>query len=244
MRYAIISDIHGNVDALREVLADIDGRDIDAIICLGDIVGYYADPEACVELVKEHVTYAVAGNHDYAAIGRINHRNFTLYAYMAMEWTIKNLSDASREFLGGLPVKIGMDGMFFTHSSPCNPQDFGQYVFPDSDEAIFEAFSNLVHRVNFIGHTHWPSIMLQDDDRIILHGDDQIEVNENHYYLINVGSVGQPRNFDPRACYAVYDTERQIISLERVKYDFSVTQKKVLKNDLPPFLAARLAKGR
>ncbi|MFP4416877.1 MAG: metallophosphoesterase family protein [Chitinispirillaceae bacterium] len=244
MRYAIISDIHGNLAALESVLDNIQNHSVDSIICLGDIVGYYPDPTRCVELVQEHATYSVAGNHDYAAIGKLDHRNFTLYAYVAMEWTKKHLSDNARKFLTTLPLKIEMDDMFFTHSSPCNPQDFSQYVFPDSDEAIFEAFSSLVRKVNFIGHTHWPSIMLQDDDRIVLHGEDTIHINGNHYYLINVGSVGQPRNFDPRSCYAIYDTEEKTVELMRVKYDFSITQRRIAEAHLPEFLANRLAKGR
>jgi predicted phosphodiesterase len=244
MRYAIISDIHGNVDALKAVLRDIEKRGVDSIICLGDIVGYYPDPELCVRIVKKYVTYSVAGNHDYAAVGKIDHSNFTFFAYVAMEWTKKNISDASREFLSSLPLVLRMDGMFFTHSSPGSPNDFSRYVFPDSEEAIFEAFSSLVHRVNFIGHTHWPSIMLQNDDRIMLHNEQTIEVDDRHYYLINVGSVGQPRNFDPRSCYALYDTGAARISLIYVEYDFTITQKKVIKHNLPHFLAFRLSKGR
>jgi predicted phosphodiesterase len=244
MRYAIISDIHGNVDALKAVLRDIEKRSVDSIICLGDIVGYYPDPELCVRMVKKYVTCAVAGNHDYAAIGKIDHSNFTFFAYVAMEWTKKHLSDASREYLATLPIILKMDGMFFTHASPSNPHDFTRYVFPDSDEAIFEAFSSLVHRVNFIGHTHWPSIILQDDQRITLHNQPTIHIDERHYYLINVGSVGQPRNFDPRSCYALYDTAAAEISLVYVEYNFTITQKKVLKNNLPNFLAYRLSKGR
>jgi len=243
MRYAIISDIHGNVEALKAVLEDIDSRSIDTIVCAGDIVGYYPDPEECVELVRARVRYSVVGNHDYAAIGRIDTRNFTYYAYAAMEWTKTRLSAEAKKYLGSLPLTLEVDGLFFTHSSPSNPQDF-IYVFPDSEEAIFEAFNSLVRRINFIGHTHWPSIMVQDDDRIVLHADDTITVKDSLYYLINVGSVGQPRNFDPRSCYAIYDTDSGAIALHRVSYDFEVTQKKVLDNNLPSFLAERLAKGR
>jgi predicted phosphodiesterase len=244
MRYAILSDIHGNVDALKAVLRDIESHNVDTVICLGDIVGYYPDPELCVKLVKKYVTYSVAGNHDYAAIGKIDHSNFTFFAFVAMEWTKKHLSDVAREYLTSLPITLKMDGMFFTHSSPSNPQDFTRYVFPDSDEAIFEAFSSLVHRVNFIGHTHWPSIMVQNDDRIILHNEHCVEIDQNHYYLINVGSVGQPRNFDPRSCYALYDTQAARLTLKFVEYDYTITQQKVIKNNLPHFLAYRLSKGR
>jgi predicted phosphodiesterase len=243
MRYAVISDIHGNVEALRAVFADIDSRSIDSIVCLGDIVGYYPDPEECVDLVRKRVSHCVVGNHDYAATGRIDTRNFTYYAFASMEWTKKNLSDEAKAYLASLPLTLELNGLFFTHSSPSNPQDF-IYVFPDSEEAIFEAFNGLVHRVNFIGHTHWPSIMVEDNDKIVLHTDDNIDIQSDHFYLINVGSIGQPRNLDPRSCYAIYDTDRANISLVRVTYDYSITQQKVLDNNLPSFLAERLPKGR
>ena len=106
MRYAIISDIHGNVEALQAVLNDIKGRSVDTIVCLGDIVGYYPDPEKCVDLVREHVSLCVAGNHDYAAINRIDIQTFTYYALVAMEWTRNNISARAKEFLASLPLSI------------------------------------------------------------------------------------------------------------------------------------------
>jgi predicted phosphodiesterase len=243
MRYAIISDIHGNVEALQAVLDDIKKKSVDAIICLGDIVGYYPDPEKCVELIKKHAQHCVAGNHDYAAIGRIDTGNFTYYAFAAMEWTKANISEETKQYLGTLPLTYEKDGMFFTHSSPSNPQGW-VYVFPDSEEAVFEAFNSLTYRLNFIGHTHWPSIMIQSEDRIMLHSEHTIKYNAEHYYLVNVGSVGQPRDFDSRACYVIGDTEEQTISLVRVYYDFTITQRKIRNNHLPLFLAERLEKGR
>jgi predicted phosphodiesterase len=243
MRYAIISDIHGNVEALQAVLADIKKQKIDSIVCLGDIVGYYPDPEKCVELVQKNVDLCVAGNHDYASIGRIDTRNFTYYAFAAMEWTRANISEATKKYLGSMPLTIEKDGMFFTHSSPSNPEGWA-YVFPDSEEAVFEAFNSLTFRINFIGHTHWPSIMIQSEDRIILHADHSIKLNASNYYLINVGSVGQPRDFDSRSCYVVYDTETQVVNIVRVYYDYSITQRKIRSNHLPAFLAERLEKGR
>jgi len=243
MLYAIISDIHGNLEALQAVIKDIRKRPVDTVVCLGDIVGYYPDPNKCIEAVREIVSFCVAGNHDYAATGRIDTRNFTYYAFAAMEWTKAHLGDESRVFLESLPLTVEKNGMFFTHSSPSNPQDW-VYVFPDSEEAVFEAFNSLVHPLNFIGHTHWPSIIIQDDDRIILHSEHFIKIKEGHYYLFNVGSVGQPRDFDSRSCYALYDTESREFSLVRVPYDFHITQKKIVENNLPLFLAERLEKGR
>ena len=243
MKYAILSDIHGNVEALNAVLHDIDGRSVDSIICLGDIVGYYPDPERCVDLVRKHAQSCVAGNHDYAAIGRIDTQNFTYYAFAAMEWTKQNISSKARDYLESLPMTIEQSNMFLTHSSPSNPQDWS-YVFPDSEEAVFEAFNSLVYHINFIGHTHWPSIMIQENDRIILHPEHAIKLHDSHYYLINVGSVGQPRDFDSRSCYAIFDSDTMEVSLIRVPYNFSVTQKKIRENHLPLFLAERLEKGR
>jgi predicted phosphodiesterase len=243
MRYAIISDIHGNAEALQAVLKDIKDRSIDSIVCLGDIVGYYPDPEDCIELVKKHADLCVAGNHDYAAIGRIDTQNFTYYAFAAMEWTKQNISENAKEFLRSLPLTIEKDNMFFTHSSPSNPRDWA-YVFPDSEEAVFEAFNSLVFQLNFIGHTHWPSIMIQENERIMLHSEHAIKIHDQNFYLINVGSVGQPRDFDSRSSYCIYDSDLNEISILRIPYDYSVTQKKIKENHLPLFLSERLEKGR
>jgi diadenosine tetraphosphatase ApaH/serine/threonine PP2A family protein phosphatase len=160
-----------------------------------------------------------------------------------MEWTKQHISEKAKEFLSSLPLTIEKDNMFFTHSSPSNPQDWA-YVFPDSEETVFEAFNSLVFHLNFIGHTHWPSIMIQEDDRIILHSEHTIKINESNFYLINVGSVGQPRDFDSRSSYSVYDSEKSEISIRRISYDYAVTQKKIKDNHLPLFLSERLEKGR
>jgi len=244
MRYAIISDIHGNAEALRTVLADIDRRGVDLIICLGDIVGYYPDPEECVELVKERAAYSVAGNHDYAAIGRLQTENFTFYAFEAMAWTQQNLSDSSRDYLASLPLSIELDSMLFTHSSPARPENF-TYVFPNSDEAIREAFANMVFKKVFVGHTHWPCILMQESPGSILRNEtDTVLLTETGYYLINPGSVGQPRNRQSSSSYALYDTETRTVSLIPVPYDFTATQKRTIEAGLPPFLAERLENGR
>jgi hypothetical protein len=113
MRYAILSDIHGNLEAAQAVLKDIEKRSVDKVVCLGDIVGYYPDPNKCVDLIRKSADYCVAGNHDYAAIGRIDTRTFTYYAYAAMEWTKENISKQSREYLESLPLTIELDDMFF-----------------------------------------------------------------------------------------------------------------------------------
>lgn len=243
MRYAVISDIHGNLEALKAVLSDIELHEIDVIICLGDIVGYYPDPEMCVKLIQEHAAYSVAGNHDYAAINIISTDNFTYYAYEAMEWTKSKLSEESKKYLASLPLTIEMDKMFFTHASPANPEEY-MYIFPNSEQAILQAFSSMVFKINFIGHAHWPFIMTQENLEIVSSITSEVDVQDDRYYLINVGSVGQPRNLDTNSSYAIYDTAEKLISLQNVPYDFTITQQKVMNNKLPAFLAERLASGR
>ncbi|MBD3419401.1 MAG: metallophosphoesterase [Chitinivibrionales bacterium] len=243
MRYAIVSDIHGNKEALLAVVKDTEKRLIDEVICLGDVVGYYPDPEACIDIVRESTSSCLAGNHDYAAIGRVDTKTFTYYAYTAMEWTKKNLSEKSKDYLASLPLTVRRENLFFSHSSPSTREPWA-YVFPDSELAVYEAFSALTCQLSFIGHTHWPSIMYQEDEKIILHSDHSIDMKDNCFYLVNVGSVGQPRDFDPRSCYAIFDSRLRRIELVRVEYDFTLTQRKIVENNLPLFLAERLEKGR
>jgi diadenosine tetraphosphatase ApaH/serine/threonine PP2A family protein phosphatase len=243
MRYAVISDIHGNIEALQAVIADIAHRSVDRIVCLGDIVGYYPDPESCIDLVRAESDLCIAGNHDFAAIGLIDTANFTYFAFAAMEWTKSALSSGAKKFLASLPLTAEKNGIFFAHASPASPEQWG-YIFPDSEGAIFEAFTAIASPLNFIGHTHWPSIMIQSGDRISLHPEHAIRLRPESCYLINAGSVGQPRDFDSRSCYALYDTESQTVSIIRVTYDFTITQRKIRDNHLPIFLAERLEKGR
>ena len=243
MKYAIISDIHGNLEALNAVLKDIKRQRADVVVCLGDIVGYYPDPRRCIELVNSHVHHCVAGNHDYAALGKTDTSSFTYFAYSAIEWTKQHLSAFDREFLETLPVTFERDGLFFTHASPCEPESF-TYVFPDNEHSVFEAFSHLTHQINFIGHTHCPTIMYQEEDKVILHSETSVQIEDDCVYLINVGSVGQPRDYNNRACYTIYDANAQRVTFHRVAYNYKVTQKKIKDHNLHVFLAERLERGR
>ena len=243
MKYAVISDIHGNLEALNAVLKDIKRRGADVIVCLGDIVGYYPDPRRCIELVKSNAKHSVAGNHDYAVMGKTDTSCFTYFAYSALEWTKQHLTESDKAFLNTLPLTVELDGLSFTHASPRDPEKFS-YVFPDNEYSVFEAFSCLTQPITFIGHTHWPSVMVQEGDKIILQSSSRVEIKEGNIYLVNVGSVGQPRDFDNRSCYAIYDSEAKEVELHRVAYNYKVTQKKIRDNGLHTFLAERLEKGR
>ncbi|MCL2690374.1 MAG: metallophosphatase family protein [Chitinispirillia bacterium] len=243
MKYAVISDIHGNLEALNAVLKDIKKRRVDVVVCLGDIVGYYPDPLLCIDLVKAHCTHCVAGNHDFAAIGMTSTTSFTFYALTAIEWTRDRLSEYDKEYLKSLPLTYQCDDLFFTHASPADPPKFS-YVFPDNDASISDAFENMTHRINFIGHTHWPFILMKDERGIALCQGSSVELNEESSYLINAGSVGQPRDYDNRSCYVLYDSKKKTVSQRRVKYNYKITQKKINEKNLPAFLAERLEKGR
>jgi len=186
----------------------------------------------------------VAGNHDYAATGKIDTSKFTYHAHTAMEWTKDHLSDESYEYLESLDISIQIDGMIFTHSSPAVPEDF-TYIFPTSIVAIREAFESMVCKIVFVGHTHIPFVMKQEEPGLIQPiNEKSVTLNSDCYYLINVGSVGQPRNRVPMSSYAIFDTESKVVSLKQVPYDIAVTRQKTVDAGLPKFLAERLESGR
>ncbi|MDR3012520.1 MAG: metallophosphatase family protein [Chitinispirillales bacterium] len=243
MKYAIVSDIHGNLEALLAVLKDIKRRKADRIVCLGDIVGYYPNPQRCIDLIGEVAVRCVAGNHDYAAIDKTDTRSFTFFAFSAIEWTKQNLTDAGREFLGSLPLIYEEGNAAFVHASPHAPEDFA-YVLPDDDASVIKAFGSLKQCVNFIGHTHCPAIICRENGDILVRSGTSTEIKDDNTYLINVGSVGQPRDHDNRACYAIYDTVKKTVAFHRVPYAYKVTQKKIRESKLHAFLAERLEKGR
>jgi predicted phosphodiesterase len=245
MRYALIADIHGNLEALETVLAEIRKENIDEIISLGDLVGYYPNPNECITLIKENAKKSITGNHDYAALGKMDYHNaFTFYACISMEWTQRHLSDESREYLSSLPLTAKIDHtVLLTHSTPARP-DKWDYIFMDSDEMVTDAFSSFKQRICFNAHTHFPVIMTLRNDQVILHRANKVKLSHEGQYLINVGSVGQPRDGDSRACYTVYDSHRMEVYIKRVKYNYKVTQKRCREENLPEFLALRLAEGR
>ncbi len=243
MRVAVISDIHGNAEALDAVLDDIDYVGADFSVCLGDVVGYYPDPEYCVDVIRDRAVYTVCGNHDRAVTGGIPTDNFNEHAEAALYWTETRLSVESKLFLASLPPLIRIEGMVFAHASPNSPESF-RYLFDNDRRALSEAFSELVCRAGFVGHTHCPFIAMRHDGGIsILPHGKPVNIEDGNYYLINVGSVGQPRDLDPRAAWFLFDTDAKRMELFRVAYDWRITQRKIIAAGLPTFLSDRLAKG-
>lgn len=244
MRYALIADIHGNQEALKAVLADIRSRGINQTYCLGDIVGYYPNPNECIALIQEHTDGCIAGNHDYAALSRINiKQKFSIYARTAMEWTIDHLSTDSIQFLDSLPLTQEVNGkLLLTHAGPVKPDAWG-YLFMEDDDSIRKILKDMKQQICFIAHTHFPSVIAAIDGKVDFLPARKTMLKENGRYIINAGSVGQPRDGDPRSCYAVYDDKEKSISFVRTKYPLGVTQEKVRTSGLPAFLAARLEDG-
>ena len=241
MRYAILSDIHGNLEALRAVLAGARGQ-AEAFLCLGDVVGYGADPQACIELIAERSVAVVSGNHEHAVAGLMSLRWFNPHARVAAEWTQERLDDDHRAWLKALPLVREVEDATLVHASPAQPDEWDYLVSAEDGYAAFSAFAT---RLCFVGHSHVPGTWVQgswgrahDADAV------EVTVEPGCRYIINVGSVGQPRDQDPRAAWALWDVEARRVTLHRVSYDIGAAQAKIQAAGLPRFLADRLAQGR
>ena len=241
MRYAVLSDIHGNLESLRAVLSDLVGR-ADAVLCLGDTVGYGADPSPCVELVAERAVAWVAGNHEYAVAGQLDLDWFNEYARAAAEWTMTRLRDDCLRFLGALPLVAEIGDATLVHASPARPDEWEYLVTAEDGFAALSAFPT---RLCFVGHSHVPGVWsIGSSGPTHEPAAREVEVHAGRRYLINVGSVGQPRDRDSRAAYALWDVERRHIEIRRVPYDVEGARRKILDAALPSFLADRLRAGR
>jgi diadenosine tetraphosphatase ApaH/serine/threonine PP2A family protein phosphatase len=240
VRYAILSDIHGNVEALRAVLQDCASQ-ADAVLCLGDTVGYGADPLACVELVAERAQASVGGNHEYAVAGRLGMEWFNRYARAAAEWTQQRLDEDHRAYLGALPLMTEVGDATLVHASPAQPDEWDYLVTAEDGYAAFAAFAT---RWCFVGHSHVPGAWSLGSSGPAHHpGCVSLQAERGRRYLVNVGSVGQPRDRDPRAAYAVWDVEAGRLQIHRVAYDVDAARRKIVEAGLPRFLADRLQTG-
>jgi predicted phosphodiesterase len=240
MRYAIISDIHANLEALTAVLTDINCDKIDKTICVGDIIGYGADPNDCVKKVKECNMQCVLGNHEAGCLGTFGLDRFTPLAREAVIWTKRNLSAESTAYIKTLEIVLYESDFAIAHGTLDNPRQF------DYMAGVEEARSSFVmmdSRILFVGHSHVPGIFEYAKDNIEYFYKEEMRLSDSVKYIVNAGSVGQPRDGDNRASYAVYDDEKNRLWIKRVKYDIKKAADKILKAELPPFLASRLEKG-
>ena len=245
MRYLILSDMHANWDAFEVVLRRARRKRFDAILVLGDLVGYGGAPNQVVEAVRQLAPrlVVVRGNHDKVASGLDAGTNFNHTALAAAQWTAERLTGANLRYVRELPegpVEVAA-GLAICHGSPL---DEDTYVFSDVD--AFEIFSSFATPVTFFGHTHIPSIFSLEGRRLgvtALRGGGSALLDPDGRYLINPGSIGQPRDRDPRASYMTYDSESRVVRWYRIPYPISAAQRRILKAGLPHALADRLAVG-
>ena len=240
MRFLILSDIHGNWEALEGVLASAEGR-WDRAVCCGDLVGYGADPNACVDWVRDNVSPVIRGNHDRACAGIEDLEWFNPIARAAALWTQEALTSENAEYLRALakgPAELGEFAM--VHGSPL---DEDEYVV--GLEEARELASYLPAPRCFFGHTHIQGGFeyRRNNLRALVHGDRETALDRDSWYLVNPGSVGQPRDGDPRAAYALYDSDEDRVELVRTPYNIFEAQRKILEAGLPEPLALRLDIG-
>ena len=241
MQYAVLSDVHANIEALKAVLQDVEGRKIRNIVFLGDAVGYGPDPNECVELLKERCNIILAGNHDWGVVGQTDITYFNEYARTAIEWTKGVLTKKNLKSLQSFPIQgeIEEEDMFLVHSTPKEPSQWHYLLTLWDAEINFNYFNN---KYCFLGHSHYPFIIERLPSGELVTYKEKAFKGQTERYITNVGSVGQPRDGDPRASYAVVDDEN--LEIVRVPYDVGAVQNKMRKAGLPSLLIERLSVGR
>ncbi|MSR81883.1 MAG: metallophosphoesterase [Candidatus Latescibacteria bacterium] len=237
MRLAVLSDIHANLEALEAVRRAGQERGVERWVCLGDIVGYGADPQACLEQVRQGMAFCVMGNHDQAVAGLGDLEYFNPWARQAVEWTAAQLRPEQRQYLAGLPLSATEGDTLYVHAHPANPGGWGYVLNAPEACTALEATSA---RLCFIGHSHQPLACTAGG---LLSTEDVIGLRPGERYLVNAGSVGQPRDGNWRACFLVWDQGDNTLEFVRSDYDLQKAQAKILSAGLPPFLAQRLAQG-
>ena len=243
MRCAIVADIHANLAAFMTVLADIKQRgEVEEVWCLGDIVGYGPDPHQCIELLRQTNHICVAGNHDLAAIGKIDTYEFNPDAAAACHWTAKQLTPPDVDYIRSLPLVIEKGDFTLVHGSPREP--IWEYIL--SISTAEENFAYFKSKFCLVSHSHAPMVFKYSKDGSCSFShfspDSALGLGEERL-IINPGAVGQPRDGDPRASYAIYDSETSQIKLYRVPYDIAATQARMVEQRLPMRLVARLSYG-
>jgi len=243
MRYALIADIHANLTAFTAVLDDIKLKGgVEEIWCLGDVVGYGPDPHQCIELLRQYNHVCVAGNHDWAAIGKLDTSNFNPDAAIACRWTAQQLTPEDVKYLESLPLVIQKGDFTLVHGSPREP--IWEYLM--STSSARENFAYFQSHFCLVGHSHVPLAFRYGDDGVCSFSSFSpyagLILGRNRL-IINPGGVGQPRDGDPRASYAIYDSERKMVRLYRVPYDIDATQVRMARHNLPMRLVVRLSYG-
>ncbi len=248
MVFCVLSDIHANLEALNAVLREIAKLAADAVFCLGDLVGYNADPETCTEEVLSRTVAAVRGNHDKAAAGLMSPEWFNSVARRAVQWTMENMPRRALEKIASLregPL-LASEGILLCHGTPMDEDRYMMDAQSIGESFRFLAENHPTVRICFHGHTHAPLVArrtAKGGKTEILAKDEETKIDGPSTYLINPGSVGQPRDGNPWASFGILDTEKRIYRTVRVAYDVAEAQRKILSAGLPAALAQRLEEG-
>lgn len=233
MRIAIISDIHSNLEALESSIEIIKEEKISEVICLGDIIGYGANPNECISLVRKLTPHILLGNHDEAAIHLEKTEHFNPFARIAAEWTHDALTPENAAFIDALPFRLDLQGQTFVHASPLEPEEWHYILSPADAQANFDSFDT---PLCFVGHSHVPELFCEDIW--------SREVSRGKKFIVNVGSIGQPRDNNWRLSFGIFDTDTWTYKNVRAEYDASAAAAKIRNAGLPKGLADRLLVGR
>ena len=241
MRTAILTDIHANLEALTACIAAAERQKVDRFVCLGDTVGYGADPNAACDLVRSRCAFTVLGNHDAAVAGRMDYSYYYAAAREVLDWTALHLSAENMQWLRGLPYQHPEGDIFYGHASPRDPQAF-EYVFALEQAEDLVLRADKLSRLTFIGHSHLQrAFVLGNLVKDVW--SERLRIDDGRRYLVSIGSCGQPRDYDPRAGYGIWDDETKIVEFHRVEYNAERTARKILEAGLSPHFARRLLHG-
>lgn len=242
MKRAIISDIHGNLAAFTAVLKDIESQQVDEIVCLGDVIGYGAKPAECVALVERHCAIRILGNHEEMALGHVQRELLNDLALSSLQYTHDRLAEYELGCIGKYLRREERDNTTFVHASPHQGDQWPYLLRLRDGEIAFEAATT---QLTFFGHTHLPTIFVKGPDgEVRMKTGHSFDPDDESRYLVNVGSVGQPRDHDPRASYVVHDTAEVSVYFRRVEYDVTSEQHRMREANIPALLVERLGIGR
>lgn len=240
MRYGIFGDVHSNLEAFKEIIEAYKKQDIDEYFCVGDIVGYGANPRECIEEIKRLKTRTTCGNHDWASVGVFSMDYFNPAARSAVKWTQEKLTQAEKEFLKNLELVIDEGNFSIVHGSLCRP---GRFPYILDTGSAYRCFQRMEKELCFVGHSHMSAVFWLEEDKIKYTFENFVKIKPGIKYIINVGSVGQPRDNNSKAAFCIFDTDKKTIEIKRVDYDTEGAKNKILKAGLPESLGYRLLKG-
>jgi diadenosine tetraphosphatase ApaH/serine/threonine PP2A family protein phosphatase len=242
MRIGIFSDVHANIEALTAVLEAYRSERIDKYVCIGDTVGYGASPNECCDKIRQKAAFTILGNHDAAVAGRMDYSYYYDAARNALDMHANQLSDINMRWLKELPYEVREGDVNFCHGSPINLEEF-EYIFSVEQAARCLEIWDQLATVTFIGHSHLCKAFALTRDDVYEVVAQKFTIRPDHRYIVSVGSVGQPRDYDNRASYTVYDTEEKVFEFKRIAYDIDAAAQKIFASDLERNFGNRLFLG-